>query len=41
MERQTRKVSKEEEDNGGEFNGAHPPINKNWWGDLTMMMTEI
>ncbi len=23
-----------------ECNGAHPPINKNWWGVLTTMMTK-
>jgi hypothetical protein len=38
MEGQTRKVRKEEQ---GECNGAHPPIDKNWWGDLTTMMTKI
>ncbi len=25
----------------GECDGAHPPIDKNWWGDLTTMMTKI
>jgi hypothetical protein len=35
MEGQTRKMSKEEEDNGGECDGAHPLSDKNWRGDLT------
>jgi hypothetical protein len=26
---------------GRECNGANPPIDKNWWGDLTTMMTKI
>ncbi len=25
----------------GESDGAHPPIDKNWWGDLTTMMKKI
>ncbi len=28
-------MSKEEEDNGGECDGAHPLSDKNWRGDLT------
>lgn len=36
-----RKASKKEEDSRGECDGARPLIDKNWWGDLIMMMKKI
>ena len=40
MEGKMRKVlSKEEEDNVGGCNGAHPLNDKNWWGDLKTNQT--